>query len=184
MLKKLSVVLLASMLMFAAAPSFAGNHEKSGSPDEKACSKESKSCDRSKEKKCCKSESKLICPLVTLEKSKELALDKKQVKALTKIKNDAMSKWESTQRKIDQKNKSLVDDVIAGKLKDQALEKKVQEIASLQGELRLLKLRTHIKTVHILTPDQIKSLSNCDRKKKENSKKECASKKGCEMPKK
>jgi len=170
MLKKLFILSTLVLALSNPLVSFA-NHDGHGHGK--------KSCDRQSENKC-NSEMKLPCPIMALEKSKELGLDSKQTKALSKIKKSILKDSKALKEKIKTKNESLVNEVVAGTLEGDKLAKRVQEIANLQGKLRLIKMEAHIKTMKTLTPEQLKQLSSpgCDRKSgKKAAKKECCKKK-------
>ncbi|EKD41162.1 MAG: hypothetical protein ACD_73C00816G0001, partial [uncultured bacterium] len=117
-----------------------------------------KGCDRD-HKACGNSEAKLPCPIMALNQAKELGLDKKQVSQLTKFKKELLSKKNSLTAQIDKKNNALVSDILAEKIKEADLDKRVQEIASLQGKLRLAKLNAHLQTMKALNPEQLAQLS-------------------------
>lgn len=148
-----------------------------------------KGCDRD-HKECTHNEAKLPCPIMALNKAKELGLDKKQTAALTKIKKEIVSKKDSLTAQIDKKNKMLVEDILADKVNDAELNKRVLEISSLEGQLRIAKLNAHIQTMKTLTPEQLdklnggtgmKKMCDKDKGKKEGNKKCCDKMKSCDM---
>ena len=95
-------------------------------------------------------------PKHLLDRAQELALTTEQQKEISAIRQQVLVRAKPLGRAIVDAERELDAAFKSGTLSDADLQKQLDAIARLQGELRMVHLRAHLITKPILTPEQIR----------------------------
>jgi Spy/CpxP family protein refolding chaperone len=94
-------------------------------------------------------------PKHALELAQALGLSSDQQKEIEAIRREVLESAQRLGRSIVEAERALDAAFKAGTLSEEDLEARTQAIARLQGELRLVHLRAHVRTKPILTAEQV-----------------------------
>jgi Spy/CpxP family protein refolding chaperone len=93
-------------------------------------------------------------PMHVLELASELELSSQQKAEAQRLRN-TMHQAARAGKLLVQREKELNESFASGRISESNLAIAVREIARLQGEVRLVHLRAHVKMKRVLTPEQV-----------------------------